>query len=494
MSLIQVSNLTFGYDGSPENVFENVSFSLDTAWRTGLIGRNGRGKSTLLHLLAGEYAYTGQIRASERFEYYPYPIAEPQRTTAEVMRSVCNGEDWQFERELSLLGVREDVLARPFSTLSGGERVKAQIAALFLRENSFLLLDEPTNHLDSPSTELLARYLRSKTGFLLVSHDRYLLDACTDHILAINRTNIEVQSGNFSSWQENKQRTDAFEAAKNRKLIGEIRKLGEAAERASRWSENAEGAKYATRNSGLRPDRGYIGHKAAKLMKRAGNIEQRRDAAVEEKSKLLKNVETAEKLKLIPLSYHAPVVVRGKDFSVCYDGKAIFRPLTFEICRGERVALCGANGCGKSSVLKAIAGDKKVPFSGDLNVGSGVKISYVSQEHTALRGSLDAYAAGYGIDKSLFFAILRKMDFERTQFEKDIASFSDGQKKKTELARSLCESAHLYIWDEPLNFVDVFSRMQLEELICEFHPTLLFVEHDRRFVENIGARRIAIEG
>ena len=201
MSLISVSHLTFGYEGSYDMIFEDASFLLDTDWKRGLIGRNGRGKTTLLKLLRGEYSYSGKIVTDAVFDYFPFSPPDLAAPALDVAGMVCRDyEYWQLVRELSLLQVDEEVLHRPFGTLSPGERTKVLLAALFLNENHFLLIDEPTNHLDMKARETVSAYLKRKKGFILVSHDRCFLDGCVDHILSINRSNIEVQSGNFSTW------------------------------------------------------------------------------------------------------------------------------------------------------------------------------------------------------------------------------------------------------------------------------------------------------
>lgn len=234
MSLISVEHLTFAYPGSYDPVFDDASFRMDTDWRLGLVGRNGRGKTTLLRLLQGEFPYEGRITASVRFDYFPYPVAEPSRRTADALRAVCpEAEDWRLERELSLLDVDPGALARPFNTLSGGEQTKTLLAALFLNEGRFLLVDEPTNHLDAAAREAVAAYLRRKSGFILVSHDRQMLDACVDHILSINRATIEVTSGSYSAWRQSFKRRQAFEKTQNEKLKGEIAHMQEASRRAS---------------------------------------------------------------------------------------------------------------------------------------------------------------------------------------------------------------------------------------------------------------------
>lgn len=491
MSMIEISNLTFAYDGSYDNIFENVSLRLDTDWRLGLVGRNGRGKTTLLNLLQHKYEYRGTIRADVPFDYFPFAIPDPDKDAIGVIEDVqLDYEYWQLAREIHRLDLSDEILYRPFRSLSGGEQVKLLLALLFARENRFLLIDEPTNHLDAEARALVADYLKTKRGFLLVSHDRAFLDGCVDHILSINKTNIELQKGNFSSWFANKERQDAFEQAENDRLRADIRRLDEAAKRAARWSDKTESEKHV-RNSGLRPDRGYIGHKSAKMMQRAKSIEARRLDAAEEKAGLLHNIERADDLKLHPLAYRADTLAELTDVAVQYGGAPVVEGVRLTIRRGARIALTGRNGSGKSSLLKLIAG-QDIPHTGTVRLGSGLIVSYVPQDASFLSGSLSAYAEACGIDRTLFFAILRKLDFARVQFEKDMADYSAGQKKKVLLARSLCEQAHLYLWDEPLNYIDVFSRMQIEQLLTVYQPTLLFVEHDRTFCDKIATETVRL--
>lgn len=492
MSLIQVKNLTFAYDGSYDNIFEDVSFQIDTDWKLGFTGRNGRGKTTFLNLLLGKYEYRGQISASVGFEYFPFPVANPEDLTLFVMESIVpEAAEWQIKRELSLLKMSEDALYRPFESLSNGEQTKALLAALFLKENSFLLIDEPTNHLDVHARKLVSDYLRSKRGFILVSHDRAFLDNCIDHVLSINRADIDIQKGNFSDWQENKRREDDFELAENDKLKKDIKRLSEAAKRTSDWSDAVEKSKNGTRVGGLRPDKGYIGHKAAKMMKRSKAAEHRQQAAIDERAGLLKNIESAESLKIPHLTYHQEKLVELAGISIFYGEKTVCENVGFAVERGERIALSGPNGSGKSSILKLICGED-LSYTGTLRKGSQLKISYVSQDTSHLQGDLSGYAAAHGIDESLFKAILRKLDFARVQFEKDISSYSGGQKKKVLIARSLCEQAHLYVWDEPLNFIDVLSRMQIEDLLLAHAPTILFVEHDSEFCRRIATKVVEL--
>lgn len=335
--------------------------------------------------------------------------------------------------------------------------------------------------------KVVGSYLKRKKGFILVSHDRAFLDQCIDHILSINRTDIEVQKGNFSSWQHNKDLKDGFEMAQNEKLKKEINRMSEAAKQASGWSDKVEKTKFGTTNSGSKPDRGYVGHKAAKMMKRSKSIETRRQRALMEKADLLKNVETSVDLCIRPLQYHASRLAEIKGLSISYVGRTVCENVDLVVNSKDRIALLGKNGCGKSSILKLMAGED-ICFSGHLAVGSNLKISYIPQDTSFLRGNLSDFARENNIDESIFKSTLRNLDFSRSQFEKDMSEFSSGQKKKVLIAKSLCERAHLYIWDEPLNFVDVLSRIQLEKLILSYQPSMLFVEHDASFVTSVATK------
>lgn len=490
MSLISVNNLTFAYDGNYDNIFEDVSFQIDTDWKLGFTGRNGRGKTTFLNLLQGKYEYKGTISGKTSFDYFPFEIEDKSAMTIEAVDQVVpNYQYWQLVRELNYLEIPEEVLYRPFDTLSGGEQTKVLLAALFLKEDSFLLIDEPTNHLDMNARQIVSDYLCSKKGFILVSHDRVFLDNCVDHILSINKTNIEIQKGNFSTWYYNKELQDSYEMTENEKLLRNIKSMETAARRTARWSDTVEKRKSRNQNrdAGVKPDKGHIGAQAAKMMKRSILTQERKAKAIEEKSKLLKNIERADSLKIHPLTYHTDPLITFENLSIIYGNIPIFEGLTFEIKQGERIALQGRNGCGKSSIIKLICG-YDIPFEGTIRKGSGLKISYVSQDTSALSGSLSEYAAHKGIDETLFKTILRKLDFSRVQFEKRIEDYSGGQKKKVLIAASLCEEAHLYVWDEPLNYIDVISRMQIEELLGEYQPTMLFVEHDQAFLESTATR------
>ncbi|MDE6386198.1 MAG: ATP-binding cassette domain-containing protein [Lachnospiraceae bacterium] len=522
MAQISVSNLTFCYEGSFDNIFENVSFLIDTDWKLGFIGRNGKGKTTFLNLLTGKLGdYQGHISTSTVFDYFPYHITEGQmeQCFAEFMdRLKPECELWRVICELEKLHLEAETLYRPFRTLSHGERTKVMLAILFSGENDFLLIDEPTNHLDQESRDIVKKYLQQKKGFILVSHDRDLLDACIDHVLVLNRCTIEVQSGNFSSWWENKNRMDSFHEAENEKHRREIRRLNRAAERTQEWADKNERTKIGydpvKEHDRSASTRTYIGAKTKKMQSRRMQIEKRIADEIEQKEGLLQDIERPADLKVMPMQHHKEVLIAAKDYGIAYcveqkgddaaetgrgNCKQVFRNLDFELKRGERVFFHGENGCGKSSLIKAILArcapensdaDKisSMRESGALTIASGLIVSYINQDTSHLRGSLRQYSRQNSLDESLFLAILRQLDLERVQFVKNMEEYSEGQKKKVLIAASLLKPAHLYIWDEPLNYIDVFSRMQIENLLLTYQPTMLIVEHDVRFREKIATR------
>lgn len=493
MSQIQVNNLTFGYDGNNLNLFENVTFHLDTDWKLGLIGRNGKGKTTFLKLLLGKYAYQGKITKSVELDYFPFPVTNQKRMAIEVVNEIAPfAEDWEILKEWNLLQADTEALYRSFELLSGGEQVKVLLVALFLKGNNFLLIDEPTSHLDQETRKNLATYLNKKKGFILVSHDRTFLDQVIDHIIAINNTNIEVQKGNFSSWQENRDRQNHFEQIQNEKLQKDIKRFETAAKNTENWSNQAEKAKYKTQDTEAMIDRGYIGHKSAKIMKKAKVMEERIEKSIEQKASLLHNMDRQDTLKIIPLVSKKNPLVLVNQLQIQYGQKELNQPISFEIQTGDRIAIKGKNGVGKSSILKLLLGED-ISYKGTLKIAGDLEISYVSQSTESLKGNLKAFAKESKIDEGVFKAMLVKMGFSSQDWDKDIQEMSEGQKKKVLLAKSITESAHLYIWDEPLNYIDILTRVQMEEAILKYKPTILFVEHDDMFIQKVATKQILLE-
>lgn len=517
MAQILVSHLTFTYPGSFEPLFQDVSFTLDSSWKLGFVGRNGRGKTTFLRLLMGDYPYQGAIQTTLSFAYFPFDVQDTDRTALETVRSVIApfdawgqtlqtadpmSEAYQqafdlflahdgyiidelIAREAGLIGVSEEALSRPFSTLSGGERVKLLLAALFLRRNAFLLIDEPTNHLDDAGRAAVRDYLKTKSGYILVSHERSLLDACCDHILNLGNRRITLEQGNYATFHENQQRQEAWELARNAQLKHDIAQLENAARERESWSNAREKSKSAQYDSG------YVGHKAAKLMQLSKNLERRQERAIAEKRELLQHTESAEPIKIVPEPYRTQRIIELSKLSVDYGAGPLFAPVDLLLERGARVRLKARNGAGKSSLIRLLMGED-VPHTGEIRRARDVEISYVPQDTAHLRGSLTDFADAQGLDRPLLLSLLRKLDFSRTLFEFPMETYSAGQKKKVLLAASMCRRAHLYIWDEPLNFIDILSREQIEEAVLASGMTLLFVEHDETFSARVATHTVEL--
>lgn len=490
MAQIMIKNLNFAYEGSADIVFENANINLDTDWKLGLIGRNGRGKTTLLRLMAGALDDGGAISSPLAFDYFPMKVNAPHKTPIQLADDFSDdGESWRFYREASLLDLADETLSTPFERLSGGEQVKVLLSLLFSRDHHFLLIDEPTDHLDKESRKIVAEYLNKKKGFILVSHDRLFLDACIDHVLSINRNGLELQKGNYSSWAENKERQDQFERDQNERLKKEIGHLKAAAQKASRWADKAESKKIglsADSHERQKNARSYYGEKSRRMQQQRKNLELRMNTAIDEKQGLLKNIEYSDNLKLHPLFQNKGAVATLEDVTVSFSGKKVLNRLSFSVQPGEIVALEGKNGCGKSTVIRLLTGEVK-PDTGLVKLQGGCILSYVPQ-NASPSGTMKEFVQYHGIDETLFKTVLRKLDFRREHFEHDLSELSVGQRKKIMLAMSLCQSAHLYLWDEPLNYVDVLSRIQIENLLKEFNPTMILVEHDAAFIQKTAAR------
>ena len=186
-----------------------------------------------------------------------------------------------------------------------------------------------------------------------------------------------------------------------------------------------------------------------------------------------------------------PLIVIN-NLQIKYNDKTIFAPISFEVNIGDRVAIIGKNGTGKSSILKLVLGDK-IQFDGVFKIANDLKISYVSQNTDNLKGGLKFFAQENKVDESIFKAMLVKMGLSQSDFDTNIEDMSEGQKKKVLIAKSISEQANIYIWDEPLNYIDILTREQIEETILDYKPTIIFVEHDERFIEKIATKIINIE-
>lgn len=524
MASIQVQHLHFTYPGSYTPVFEDVGFIIDTDWRLGLVGRNGRGKTTLLRLLAGELQGRGRIDAPMAFDRFPFEVDMAHSARHVLRQAIAPFDAWErrmeqlledntpaalrqwgelehrysaadgyvidahIDREADKMGVDPGWLSRPFTSFSPGERTRLLLTALFLRKNRFLLIDEPTNHLDMQGREVVSRYLAGKSGFLLVSHDRAFLDGAVNHIMALQKNSIVVQQGNYTSYRENKRLQDDYERQQNERLKKDIRRLTESSREKANWSDKIEATKIG-QGAG---DRGYVGHQSARMMQRSLAIRARIDRRVEEKEGLLKELEYTAPISLHPLRHAARTLLGLHGVSFGYQpGHPLFEGLTFTLQQGERVAITGGNGTGKSTLLKLLQG-VLTPTAGTLTGPKDLIISTLPQELGQVSGTPWEMAAKHGLATDYFFTLLRKFDFPREAFDRDAAGFSMGQRKKMLLAAAMAKPAHLFLWDEPLNYIDLESREQIEDMLMETEATMVFVEHDRHFVDRVATRKLKL--
>lgn len=499
MSTIEIKNLSFGYDNQEGLLFDQATLNFDQHWKLGLIGRNGRGKTTLLTILQGKLPYEGQINHQLDFVYFPQAIQNKNQLTYYVLNDICSFEQWELERELNLLHLSPDILWRDFTTLSGGEQTKVLLALLFIDQQHFPLIDEPTNHLDMLGRQQVAEYLnKKKQGFIVVSHDRNFVNEVVDHVLSIEKSQLVLYQGNFSVYEEQKRLRDEFEQAQNMKLKKEVSRLKKTAAEKAEWSRSREGDKTKSRTGFIdtenrRVNKGAVGADAARTMKRSKAIVTRMETQASEKEKLLKDIEYIDPLQMNFQPTHRQRLLTVEKLSLGYEEKFLFEPVSFEVNKHERIAITGPNGSGKSSTIRYLLNEFDGQVKGDVQLSTHTQISYVRQNYEDNSGTLQDFAKKNKLDYSIFLNNLKKLGMEREFFHNPIQQMSMGQRKKVEVAKSLSVSAELYIWDEPLNYLDVFNQEQLEQLILAVKPTMILIEHDIAFLKKIMTKQIHLK-
>lgn len=496
MSTIQITHLTFAYPGQ-DNLFTNQNLTFDSSWKLGLTGRNGRGKTTLLNLIRGKLSGQGTITMPLTPLYFPQPVADSTQPAWVVATKASTAELWEIQRELSLMHTDDDLLYRPFESLSGGEQTKVLLAATFASQTGFPLLDEPTNHLDVTGREQIADYLRhSQQGFIVISHDRHFLDIATDHTLTIEKQQLVLTQGNYSAYEQAKQLKDQSEYAEQAKLRHDIGRLKQTAANKRQWSQSREGDKYGNphkKGSGAVYDTGFIGARSARVMQKAKNLEHRMDKAITDKESLLQNVEFIDSLKMNYQPDHHETLLRLRDVQLSYDHQPLFaKPVSLELNRGDRLALVGPNGSGKSSLLEAILGQFKGDITGEIQLTETARRSLVRQHYPDNLGTLTEFAEKRGLSYQDLLNNLKKLGMPRSDFKTPIQQLSAGQQKKVELAASLATPTSLYLWDEPVNYLDIFNQEQLVTLIQTVQPTMLVTEHDHDFIQAISTKIVTL--
>lgn len=525
MSKITINNMSYYYEDFYHPVYEAVHLTLKTEWKLGLIGRNGRGKTTLLKLLSGELEPSaGNISVPVEVEYFPYNNACGYTLTRDIIKEnvgqlksiedtmeeiITQNDEARFDeyailqdqyleldgyemeskilKEIEEMGLDKILLDRPFESLSGGEKTRVMLLTLFLRKKAFVLLDEPTNHLDEVGKEAVIAYLKKKKGFIVVSHDRAFLDQVIDHVIAINKNDITVEKGNYTTWKANKDKKEEYELRTRERLEEEIAQLERSAKCSRNWANIGNAQKYQFASNGR-------ANGVETYMKQAKRSELRMQNHMDQKKQLLQNYEAVK-----PLVMHQKddidekCLIKIKELSFSYEAhtQPIIKGFNFEVNAGERIWIKGKNGAGKSTLLNLINGG--IPSEG-IAYAENLKVAMVAQDPVWRTGYIkEGFETIVG--NSVYERFLELCDhFELPEnfLERPLETYSSGELKKVNIARVLAEDNHILLFDEPLNYMDIYFSEQLEEAILNYQPTLIFVEHDSYFGKAIATKTIQL--
>ncbi|MGL5675613.1 MAG: ribosomal protection-like ABC-F family protein [Cellulosilyticaceae bacterium] len=521
MAKITITQMSYDYSDFYNPVFENVNLTIKTEWKVGLIGRNGRGKTTLLKLIKGELEPTsGRISVPLDVEYFPYDNTCEYTLTRDIIKEnigklksiedtmeaiITANDESRFDeysrlqdmyleldgyemesrilKEMDDMKLDKELLDRDFDTLSGGEKTRIMLLTLFLRKKQFILMDEPTNHLDDAGKDAVADYLKKKKGFIIVSHDRVFLDRVIDHVLSINKKDITLEYGNYSTWKENKDRREEYELRARERLEQEISQLERSAKANRNWATWGNLQKYDYAGNGR-------SNGVETYMRQAKRSEGRVQENIEKKKELLQNLEEVKALTMHQEKEEEKkclVDIHNLSFSYEDGTRPIIEHLNLTIRTGERLWIKGENGAGKSTLLHLINGTLE---TSGITYAEGIKIAHVAQEPLWKTGYVKDYFTDYGTNSQYekFLELCDVFELPENFLERPLQSYSSGELKKVNIARVLSEDNHLILLDEPLNYMDTYFCEQLEEAILASLPTIAFIEHDRWFGQQIATK------
>lgn len=507
---VGISSLTKLY--STNRIFENVTFDVKTKDRIGLIGRNGTGKTTLLKIIAGHEDYQGGQVFMKKGLTVGYlsqiPNYEDNNTVLDVLNEAfenlhaikkemdeiekafdcLTGDELQnaiykysslhdsyelsggysinekINRILYGLEISENMQKMEFNRLSGGEKTKVVLGKILLEEPELLLLDEPSNHLDIKSVEWLEGYLSTYDGTIVaVSHDRYFLDRVVNKIVELDSDGVQIYFGNYSKYVAEKELRFLQAMKEYENQQNKIKKMEEQIQRYRIWGEMRD---------------------SDKMYKRAKELEKRLEK-IDRLDKPFIDKRTAN-FKINSMERTGKEVVKVEGIGKAY-GKKLFSDVSFTLFFSDSMCILGENGAGKSTILKIIL-DEIQPDSGNVKIGSNVKIGYLSQEVSFDNEDIsivDYFSYHYGISLREARMELAKILFTGEDVFKRISALSGGEKSRLKLGMLMHENVNTLILDEPTNHLDIESREVLEESLINYDGTLLFVSHDRYFVDKI---------
>lgn len=494
------------------DIFKDVSFMVEKGEHIGLVGVNGSGKTTLLHcLLEPSYIDSGSIRFEPGISvgYVQQGFTDIKGTIWEFMLQSCpeilrlRKELQRLEAEVSTaaddvlerimeeytrvtkryeyldgyhyenrikrvligLGYTEEWWEQDAATLSGGQKTRLMLAAALVRNPDFLILDEPTNHLDIVMTQWLEAYLREfKGGLLVVSHDRAFLDNVAVRILEMEAGKLQSFKGNYSRYLEQKAiQTATLEAA------------------------------YAAQQDYIARTEAYIRRFKAGIKSKMARGRQSQLNRLERMDAPVKNEEF--ELRLPPATECADRVLIMEDLSIGYGEKVLAQGINITLRRGEKAALLGANGTGKTTLLKTILGEIQ-PLKGKAKIGNRVQIGYFSQSYERLdpkQTLLENFVMEYGFTEERTRSMLGGMLFHGDDVFKEIGTLSGGQKARLVLLKLVLDGANCLVLDEPTNHLDIMAREAVEAALTAFDGTVLVVSHDRYFINEVADRIWEIE-
>ena len=505
---IQVKNLTKFFTIG-ENLLEDLSFEIQEGERVAILGRNGCGKTTLFKILTGEMdyddgevyvnpakrlglisqipkfpvgftvedvlrsAYTDILAAKRKMEILEHAMMNG--ATDEQLKEYDNlvarftaGGGYEMDVEVDKicngLAITPDQRAQLFDSLSGGEKTRVNLARLLLEKTDILLLDEPTNHLDLNSVEWLETYIKTFKGTVLsISHDRYFLDQVAQRVIEIVDGHCEFYSGNYSFYMDEKQARFDLQMKHYEQEQAKLKQLGYTVERMKGWGINNRA-----------------------LYRRAMSIQHRM-----ERIKKTERPKTERTMKATfgEKDFSGDIVFKTRNMSKAFGDRTLFSGVELTVEGGERIALLGDNGTGKSTFIKCLLGDED--FAGKIQFGPTVKWGYLPQiihfDHPE-RSLYDTMLYEKNVTPQVARDRLGQFMFSGEDVFKSVGNLSGGEQSRLRLCMLMDEKINLLILDEPTNHLDIASREWVEAAIEEFEGVLLFVSHDRYFIEKFAER------
>jgi len=504
MTLISCRKLAKSFGEQP--VLTHVDLDIAQGERIGLVGVNGAGKSTLANLIYGSTAPDGGTVERHRPQMTVGYLLQSTSYTVNTFTDMLGaggtaGKEDEFLSVTSKLGLHKvkEWSADRLGGLSGGERTKLAIAHIWASKPDLLILDEPTNHLDFQGVDWLVRELNGYGGAtLIISHDRYFLDRTVDRIVELDGGTSAEYAGNYTFYREEKERRFRSQMHQYEERRKYERKIEAEINRLKNWSHKAH--RDAGKTGKMAEMRGVkeFYRTSAKKMDQQIKSRIKRLEKIEIEGVQRPKEEAEVRFELEAAGKRGRRIVEASRIAKSYDGRLLFRDSSFYIQRGERVGLLGPNGCGKTTLLRMIAGSEQ-PDSGSLWVSGTARLAYLTQDVTDLdpdRTVLDLIAGAWALrdDAGRMRTLLANMGIGEALLRKPVRQLSLGERTRVKLADLIMREQDLLILDEPTNHLDLASREQLEESLLSYDGTLLVVSHDRYFLEKTCDKLLVFDG